>query len=279
MKRIAPWLAVLCLWTAVAAVWPGSAFAEVPPEFKATQELRIPQDEVPAEPRKTAESALRDGAFTTGSVDTDGPETGGFRSWWQKQGWTLAKGFAAGLIGAGIVAIGALLLGAGAPVILAGAAFAALGGAIYGATVDPGSFSWGQAIGVSVFSGASAAVGTGGWLPAVGRTAGTVGGVGRAAAGIRGLFGIGRGIAASAPRQTAQRGARLANGVEVPQAARAVQEFQEDRGTPVFVAILENGSGVLLRTANNAPVRNASDVAAAVGNVPGTIVDVVRHKR
>jgi len=177
-------LLVLCLWTAVVVASPRYAVAEVLPEFKATQELSISLDAVPGESEGNGGSALPDGTFTPGEVNTKSAEPGGFRAWWQKQGSTLVKGLGAGLIGAGIVALGVLALGLGAPAILAGAGFALLGGAIYGATVEPTSFSWGQAIGVSLFSGASAAVGASGWLPAVGRTA----------PGLRGVFGVGRGI-------------------------------------------------------------------------------------
>lgn len=198
MKRFALWLAVLCLWTAAAAVWPGTAVAEVAPGFEPAPELKVPEGMAPTAPMGTGESALPDGTFTAGGVNTEAAQPGGFRSWWQKQGGTLGKGFGAGVVGAGIVVLGALALGLGAPVVLAGAGFAVLGGAIYGATVDPASFSWGHALGVSVFSGASAVVGAGSLLPAVGRTAGSVGAAGRAVTGVRGLFG--RGVATSAPR-------------------------------------------------------------------------------
>lgn len=148
---------------------------------------------------RSSRQALPDSQFSVGSADVDDAESGGFWSWLKKQGNTLAKGIGAGVIGAGMVVAGALLLGAGAPLILAGAEFALLGGAIYGATVDPGSFNWTHAISVSVFSGAGAAVGAGSWLPAVGRTASCVAEAGRAATGLQGLFGVGRGIASSAP--------------------------------------------------------------------------------
>lgn len=140
-KRLASWLAVLCLWTAVGAVWPGTVVAEVPTGFEATVELTIPEDQASKNLDGSSGQALPDSQFSVGSADVDDAESGGFWSWLKKQGNTLAKGIGAGVIGAGMVVAGALLLGAGAPLILAGAEFALLGGAIYGATVDPGSFN------------------------------------------------------------------------------------------------------------------------------------------
>lgn len=163
MKRFASWLAVLCLWTAVAAVWPCCAVAEAPSGLEATQQLSTPQDEVPTESASNGGSSLPDSTFqagglgiegtasegfqgnggsvlpndtaSAGNVDTEEVQPKGIRAWWQRHGRTLAKGLAAGAIGAGLVVLGALVVGASAPVILVGAGFAVLGGAIYGASL------------------------------------------------------------------------------------------------------------------------------------------------
>lgn len=200
MKRIASWLAVFCLWTAILAVWPGTAVAEVSPGFEAAQETTTYYEAAPTGQVGNGGAALPGSAIDPGSVDTENPQLGGFRGWWQKQGSTLLKGLGIGLIGAVIVGVGAAVASLGAPLALAAAGAALLGGAIYGATVDPGSFNGWKAFGVSLLSGAGVAVGGAGLKLAVGSAAKGAGALARAS-GLRSLFGIARGTATRAPRQ------------------------------------------------------------------------------
>lgn len=193
MKRLASWLAVLCLWIAAAAVWPGTAGAEVAPGFESVQELSVLQETAPTDEVENAGSALPEGTFDANGICVE-PGQSGISVWWQRQKETVFKGLGAGAIGAGLVGLasvglGLLGLSLGAPVILAAAGVALLAGGIYGATVNPAQFSFWKALGVSFGSGATVLAGVAGWQWAARQPAKSL--AGRAVAEIRNVLGIG----------------------------------------------------------------------------------------
>lgn len=160
MMRAGRWLTALCLIWLVAA-WVMPTAAQVPPGYEPEVRLLNPEGFGDGSSNSSGKSAAVDGSSGGQSA-----KTGGFGSWLADHGLGLVKGIGAGLIGAAVVVgVAALVVGAGAPLLLMAGA-AVLGGALYGAFAGSKNFSWTEAIVGSVIGGVSAGVGS--WLAGTG---------------------------------------------------------------------------------------------------------------
>lgn len=164
MKRLGSWILAFCLAVAVMGFASGAA-AEVPPEFEAEEELISPEGASSSDPAGSGGSALVGAEVGGGEgLGAGDAQSGEFWSWVADRGLGAVKGIGAGLIAAGGIALGALVIGASAPVLLLGAAV--IGGAAYGLMAGSQHFNWTEAIVGSLIGGLSA--GVGGWLATTG---------------------------------------------------------------------------------------------------------------
>ncbi len=159
-KNVWRWLGAMLLASMVMA-GAVTTLAQVPPGFEPQVQLLNSEGFTDNSANDSGESGLISGEAGAGEV-----KAGGFKSWLADRGMGLVKGIGAGLIGAAVVVgVAALVVGAGAPLLLMAGA-AVVGGALYGLFTGSANFNWTEAIVGSVIGGVSAGVGS--WIAGMG---------------------------------------------------------------------------------------------------------------